>query len=162
MNNNALLVKIYKRLSKSHWWCIIILSLILCEGINIIFSTIGNGYDFENEYSNSELLFMAFFFAPIFETIIAQAIPIEIFMAINKAIAKRRYPIFAICGSSLIFGLFHNYNVTYIIYGLLIGFIFASVYLIFRFRKHYGYGILMLCILHCLCNISTYLINHFL
>ena len=69
-------------------------------------------------------------FAPVIETLIFQA---GVIFLLDRFVTKKIT--FQIAISSILFGAFHNYNITYIFSGILFGVVLSTAFIIYE-RKH--------------------------
>lgn len=98
--------------------------------------------------------FIAVIIGPLIETLIFQAF---ILLFINFLLSKFKNESFIIpvLISAIAFGLYHSYNLTYIIYGLFVGLVLASAYtIVLKNRKENP--ILIVSIIHALVNFVPY------
>lgn len=68
--------------------------------------------------------------APFLETLIFQALVIEIVLKVNKKAVK-----WAIVLSALVFGLAHSYNIFYVFATFIIGLFYAWLYVFFKLHR---------------------------
>lgn len=92
---------------------------------------------------------------PLIETLIFQLGIIEIVLYFKKT---KIFEYLAILISSLFFGLTHNYNIYYLIFGTIIGFLFAIIYLVAKKRKDMN-PFIVVCLGHAIINLIAFFHN---
>lgn len=93
--------------------------------------------------------------APLIETLIFQALIIEIICKIIKR--PRKNILIAVVASSLAFALNHTYSIGYVIFAFLVGIIYALAYYLGRYRKEGA--VTLVFTLHAMYNLSASLQN---
>lgn len=109
------------------------------------------GMDFS---SPGEEFFIAVLFAPLFETLLFQALPIYLILKHLKS------AVLAIIFSTLLFTLQHNYSWIYMIVVFPSGIIYASYYIYIFKRKGNGFAFLLICSVHAIYNLVAFLMIH--
>ncbi len=105
------------------------------------------------------LFFFVVLVAPLFETIIFQTAIIKLVIYLQKIIKIKQNNYLPITISAIAFGLYHNYNTTYIIIGIIGGFVFASSYIISKKRSEKP--IINLFLIHSVLNFIPFCIDFF-
>lgn len=111
--------------------------------------------DFFNDKSLLYIFIFTVIVGPIIETLIFQFGIIELILLLKK---NKFFEILAILISSIIFGLTHNYNVYYIIFGVFIGIIFGIIYIVAKRRKDMNAFTIVL-IAHAFTNLIAFFHN---
>jgi len=97
---------------------------------------------------------IAICFAPIFETLFYQVIPIELFERISLRITHQKYPLFAALFSAVLFGLAHTASIYQCLATCITGLALSGTYLIFKHRRHsILFGAKQTALLHFLVNV---------
>lgn len=99
-------------------------------------------------------VFIALFLAPPLETLFFQFAPIELFYTLTRKIWNKRFPIFAACFSSIVFGSVHSYSFISVLSASITGLALSNTYLFFRHKHHsISYGYIMTVLLHFIVNL---------
>lgn len=135
-------------------WLLIITACIVVFIVNFFLSktffwcfgdVLANPVD-QKEHSVFALIMVGVIIAPLGETLITQLLPINIILLL-----KIKYKhVLAMCTSAILFGLAHSYNVYYIMYGFMIGFLFA--YFFYLGKKYHNAGFAVATIAHAFSN----------
>lgn len=146
--------------NKKKFYIIILSSLILVSfvGSYIIGYIVGEDTLDINFFKNKNLLYIfviTVIIGPLVETLIFQLGIIEIVLYYRST---KFSGYLALSISSFLFGLTHNYNIYYIIFGTFIGFILAASYLIAKKRKDMS-PFLLVCFAHAIINLIAFFHN---
>ena len=88
--------------------------------------------DYFKDKSLIHIFLVSVIIGPLIETLIFQFGIIEIFLFFKK---NKIFELIAIVLSSILFGLTHNYNLYYLVFGIIVGFIFAIIYVVAKKRN---------------------------
>jgi hypothetical protein len=110
-----------------------------------------------SEFSMPTKIIALTVFAPLFETLICQWLPIYLLLRIKNI--PYWIPVVV---SSLWFGLQHCYNVLYVLYAGISGGILATSFLIFKEQKNYSMALGLTILLHSVFNGVLFLIFNFM
>lgn len=148
LNINYLKVVIQIR-NKLNVLQIISCSTLINIALGIFFGMLTNVNNpvFKENYSKGELIFMLVLAGPLIETLIFQGFIISIS---NNFVKNALFSVFI---SALIFGLCHNYAIIHQIKTFISGFIYASLYVMYK-NKSKSMLIILAC--HSLYNASIY------
>jgi CAAX amino terminal protease family. len=148
--SKSVTIKIYIFLRKQPLYLFIAFILIFNLAISIIISFIGIDLNTEEIFSSKSfitLLFLACIIAPLFETLLIQYFPMELF----KNRFKKR-TLVRILLSSLLFSIGHTYNFYYMLVMFFMGISLATTYAIQRKKHSRTYAFYAVCLTHCLWN----------
>ncbi|WP_422614472.1 type II CAAX prenyl endopeptidase Rce1 family protein [Ascidiimonas aurantiaca] len=95
---------------------------------------------------------------PLIETFLFQYCVIELILYFKKNVS---FKILALFLSALLFGLAHYYNIYYIVFTLIIGFVFAFIYLIGKERNDTN-GFRITWLAHIVMNLIAFVYNDLL
>ena len=85
--------------------------------------------------------------APVLETLIFQALVIYI---LDRLLTKKIT--FQIAISSFLFGSFHNYNITYIFFGVFLGIVLSTAFILYKRKNSWNDAYLAVVFIHALRN----------
>lgn len=154
-------------LRKSHKYifavvCIIFVTLVAYGSTKVILFFSDNKTSLTSTFFEEDSLLFLFIsvviLGPLIETLIFQFCIIELFFRINKS---RFVKVIALFVSSLLFGLSHSSSLEYTIYGIILGFLFSSCYLLAKERKDISPFFLVF-IVHASSNLFVFVINELL
>lgn len=153
------MLKVYRyflQLNLSYVFLILLFTLLIfptliCNIITVFTSCSENWAEIDLPYKSLSLnIITIIFIAPVVETFIYQFLP---FSLLFRALKIR--PIYVIFFSSFLFGGMHYYNIIYVVYAFLSGFILIFAYIIFYKRKFYPF--VMVSIIHFIINLIAYI-----
>lgn len=101
-----------------------------------------------DKYDITANIILSLIIAPLLETLLFQYALIELLLKTKLS------PLFIIAISSLLFGLSHNYNISYIIATTISGFFYATYYYKLRNQGRLT-GFLLITLLHSLSNLAS-------
>jgi hypothetical protein len=127
----------------------------ILKGIDIAFYTTPNE-SFQNTHI-VEIIFLTVIMGPLVETLIFQTITYHL-LILSEWFRSRKYMIVLI--GAIIFGIFHFYTLSYIIYNIIAGGLFMYAYTIKQHKGGY-YGYWITAILHALININAIILWKF-
>ena len=104
--------------------------------VNLLLITESTGTEELESLKDNPVLFflIAIIIGPIVETIIYQAVPINLIQFLLRKV-RLVIPLLPILVSAIIFGISHNYNTTYLINAFISGIIYAWYYTVVQSRK---------------------------
>ncbi len=85
--------------------------------------------------------------APVIETIIFQA---GVIFLVDRFITKKIT--FQIAISSILFGLLHNYNITYIFFGIFFGIVLSTAFILYKRKNNWSDAYIAVVLIHGLRN----------
>ena len=97
-------------------------------------------------------------FGPLIETFLFQYCVIELILYFKKTIS---FKILALFLSASLFGLVHYYNIYYIVFTVIIGFVFAFIYLIGK-ERHDTNSFRVTWLAHVIMNLIAFIYNDLL
>ena len=113
----------------------IFISISIGEILDILFEII-NGEDvFKldfNDYSIREKIFEVVFLAPLIETVLIQFLLIELFLYVFSRLKNNERNSLSVLLSGLVFGILHQYNISYMIAASILGWFFGSIYIFYK------------------------------
>lgn len=127
-----------RNLKKNYFIIICVLTVILISHFIsrlILSSSLDKGTLTSPLFENESLIYIftvVVILAPLLETFIFQFCIIEILLRLNR---KKINKFIIIITSSLMFGLSHSFNVQYFIFGVILGILLSSCYLLAKIRK---------------------------
>ncbi len=86
--------------------------------------------------------------APVIETLLFQA---GIIYLTDRFITKKIT--FQVAISSILFGIFHNYNITYIFFGVFLGIVLSTAFILYKRKNNWSDAYSTVVIIHALRNI---------
>jgi len=92
--------------------------------------------------------------APVLETLIFQALVIYI---LDRLLTKRIFIQIAI--SSILFGSFHNYNITYIFFGVFFGIVLSTAFILYKRKNSWNDAFIAIVFVHALRNMIAIIIS---
>lgn len=107
------------------------------------------------DMSPVELWIYGSILAPLFETLLFQLLPIRIVLKINS-----NWQFLAIIISAALFSINHIFSITYTVYGLFVGIILATSYLVFMYKKNNVYAFFMVTLIHFIWNTFITIMHH--
>lgn len=156
-------MNVFQQLSRLNILMLSFMATMIVLGLNIFISSLPFSESLSNvediNFLKEELGATGFFFlvvilAPLFETLIFQALIISATSWVLREL-KVYYHIIPALLSSLAFALVHSYHLTYVILGFFVGFVFASLYIVVEMKK--SLPILVVTIAHSMVNLVPFL-----
>jgi hypothetical protein len=108
-----------------------------------------------SEFSKLEEFFAVSLFAPVFETLLCQWLPIYLLLRIKYIKSHYWIPVVV---SVLCFAVQHHYCVLYFLYACVGGWIFATSFLVFKERHSYSRAFWLTALEHGVFNFVVFLI----
>jgi len=135
-----------------------IVVIILISAISSLIIHVGNNENPAVESIKNKGIYFYFFstviLAPILETLIFQFLPFSI--ANSKFKHKKRLYVYLILASTF-FGLAHLYNLSYLFFGLITGFVLAFFFYVGTLRKENA--VLLMFIIHSFYNLLLFALS---
>lgn len=152
------IIPVFRRISLNKF---IVLSITTCLlislMISLILSYVNIDYleiDYLKNKGLSYIFIATVLIAPVLETLIFQYGIIEVSLRLKN----KNKILYAILASAIVFSLSHYYNIFYILSSFILGFAFATFYIIAKIRKDINPFYLLFSI-HCLINLVAFIFN---